>query len=921
MFNPFPGLRPFDPEEDHLFFGREKEIDALLRRLRSTSFLSVIGSSGSGKSSLVRSGLIASLYSGFMVAAGSSWRVAKSRPSDDPIGNLATSLNAADVLGTEGELASTNRILLEATLRRGTLGLVDAVRQARIPSDQNVLVVVDQFEDLFRFGRSRHIENSKDEATAFVKLLQQATQQDEVPIYVVLTMRSDFIGDCMEFTGLPEAVNAGQYLIPRMTRAELRLAITGPVAVGGGEIAPRLVLRLLNDLGDDQDQLPLLQHALMRTWDYWERHREPGEPIDIAHYEAVGTLKQALSRHAEEAYQETGPGAGSRIAERMFKALTDTFSDPRGVRRPTSVAQIAAICEVSEPEVIAVIDVFRRPGRSFLTPPASVALQSASAIDLSHESLMRCWSRLSDWAAEESLSARIYHRLSQAAAWFDEGTAGLWRDPELELGLQWKQRNRPTAAWADEYDSSFVRAMAFLDESERERNRVAAERERERKRTLAQYQWAAGLLALLLVIVGWLAYVARTENARAERNLQLAGNAVDEMLSSAGRQQARVAEDVPQMEEFRRELLDKARNFYTIFTTQKPDSEQLRHEMARAHYRLGDIYRLLQQSGEAVKEYTEAATQFEGLTRDYPGNVAYRGALAGVHNWLGETLRTLPETRADADTAYANALRLQQEIVREYPGNTEYPRELARTHYNRGILRYSTGSFNESEADFRAAIQLLKPLAEKEPDSAAAQELARASNNLGNLLRRQDRMAEAKELYDSAVANHERLTQKEPGNREYKQELATFNNNLAMLLLDQQQLDSAQERNRQALNLLEELARPALSLGMELANVHSLRCQMMGTSGPREAETECRQSFAILNQLARTEGVRNRPEFQRLSRDLGYNYLDLARHSLASDRALAQRALTQLSSLLQNIVEPDRSTLEKYYRELQQQMR
>lgn len=920
MFNPFPGLRPFDPEEDHLFFGREKEIDALLRRLRSTRFLSVIGTSGSGKSSLVRSGLIASLYSGFMVQAGSSWRVAISRPSDDPIGNLAASLNAGDVLGTEGELASTNRILLEATLRRGTLGLVEAVRQARIPKDQNVLVVVDQFEDLFRFGRSRHIENSKDEATAFVKLLLQATQQDEIPIYVVLTMRSDFIGDCMEFNGLPEAVNAGQYLIPRMTRAELRLAITGPVAVGGGEIAPRLILRLLNDLGDDQDQLPVLQHALMRTWDYWEQHRAPGEPIEIADYEAVGTLRQALSLHAEEAYQETGPAAARHIAERMFKALTDTFSDPRGVRRPTSVQQIAAICEVPESEVIEVIEIFRRPGRSFLTPPASVALHSASAIDLSHESLMRCWSRLSDWAAEESLSARIYHRLSQNATWFDEGTAGLWRDPELELGLQWKQRNRPTAAWADEYDSDFVRAMEFLEESERERNRVSSERERERKRKLAQYQWAAALLATLLVIVGWLAYVARTENTRAERNLQLAGNAVDEMLSSAGRQQARVAEDVPQMEEFRKELLDKARNFYTIFTTQKPDSEQLRHEMARAHFRLGDIYRLLQRPGEAVKEYKEAATQFDGLAKDYPSNAAYRGALAGAYNWLGETLRTLPETRADADTAYANALRLQQQIAREYPGNAEYPRELARTHYNRGILRYSTGSFDESEADFRAAIHLLKPLAEKEADSAASQELARAFNNLGNLLRRQDRMPEAKELYENALAYHERLAQKEPGNREYKQELATFNNNLAMLLLDQEQFDLAQQRNREALNLLEELARPTLSLGMELANVHNLRCQMMGSGRSREAETECQQSFDILNQLAKTEALRNRPEFQRLCRDLGYNYLDLARHVLASDPALAQRALTHLSSLLPNISEPDRSSLTKYHLELQERI-
>ena len=95
-----------------------------------------------------------------------------------------------------------------------------------------------------------------------MKLLLEATSQEEVPIYVVITMRADFIGDCMEYHGLPEAFNDGQYLVPRLTREELRAAITGPVAVGGGDIAPRLVLRLLNDLGNDQDQLPVLQHAL-----------------------------------------------------------------------------------------------------------------------------------------------------------------------------------------------------------------------------------------------------------------------------------------------------------------------------------------------------------------------------------------------------------------------------------------------------------------------------------------------------------------------------------------------------------------------------------------------------------------------------------------------------------------------------------
>ena len=424
VFNPFPGLRPFEANEDHLFFGREKEIDQLLRRLRSTRFVSVVGTSGSGKSSLVRCGLISALYGGFMVQAGSAWRVAKFRPSDDPIGNLAASLNDPGVLGTEGELASTNRILLEASLRRGSLGLVEAYRQRRIPPDEKLLVVVDQFEELFRFRRSRQVQNSKDEAIAFVKLLLEAAQTKDVPIYIVLTMRSDFIGDCIEYPGLPEAVNDGQYLIPRMTRNEIRSAITGPVAVAGGQITQRLVLRLLNDLGDDQDQLPVLQHALMRSWDYWYRNHQSSEPLDISDYDAVGTIAQALSLHAEEAYEETNVGRAAEIAERTFKALTDTFSDARGVRRPTSISHLARICEASENEIIEVIEVFRRPGRSFLTPPFSVPLESRSVIDISHESLMRCWARLIRWAEDERASASFFVRLAQAASWFAKARPG-----------------------------------------------------------------------------------------------------------------------------------------------------------------------------------------------------------------------------------------------------------------------------------------------------------------------------------------------------------------------------------------------------------------------------------------------------------------------------------------------------------------
>ena len=519
-FNPFPGLRSFEPEEDHLFFGRESRIDEILTRLRRSRFLSVVGTSGSGKSSLIRSGLIPSLHSGMMAAAGSSWRIAIFRPGEDPIGNLAAALNAPDVIGPEDDAADTNKSLIEATLRRSRMGLVESIRQARIPDHENVLVIVDQFEELFRFKNSRQLRESHDDAIAFVKMLLAAVSQQERPIYVVITMRSDFIGNCTEFDGLTEAINDGQYLVPRMNREERRSAITGPVAVGGAEISPRLVLRLLNDVGDDPDQLPTMQHAMMRTWEYWQTNHLTGEPIDLNHYEAIGTMTEALSRHAEETYLELETPERKLIAERMFKALTDKGSDARGVRSPRRLEEISALTGASQVDVISVVDVFRRPGRSFLMPPAGVELHAQSVIDISHESLMRIWTRLIQWVDEEARSAQMYLRISRAALQHQEGQAGLLRDPELQLGLNWREETRPSVTWAERYDPAFERAMLFLEASERQRDLEIADKERQRIRQLRWTRRLAIILGSAAVVTLLFGLYAMTLKIEADTNLK-----------------------------------------------------------------------------------------------------------------------------------------------------------------------------------------------------------------------------------------------------------------------------------------------------------------------------------------------------------------------------------------------------------------
>jgi len=516
--NPFPGLRPFEPDEDYLFFGRERQTDELLRRLRTTRFLSILGRSGSGKSSLVRSGLIPSLYGGAMTRAGSCWRVAIMRPGEDPIGNLAVALTAPEALGDSGDDALTCAFF-ETTLRASRLGLVECIRQSQIGPHDNVLVLVDQFEEIFRYKRSRRAGG--DDAAAFVKLLL-AARESEIPIYIAITMRSDFIGDCMEFGTLPEVVNDGIYLVPRMTRDELKIAVTGPVAVGGATIAPRLVSRLLNDVGDDPDQLPILQHALMRTWDRWSREHKPGEALDLRHYEDIGTLHDALSLHAEEAFGELDE-LGQLIAQKVFKALTDKASDPRGVRRPASVREIRAVAQASLGEIERVTESFRRAGRSFLMPTANVVLDDDSILDISHESLMRNWTRLSKWADDEAHAGQLYLSLAQAAQRHEEGRAALWRDPELQFALTWRDNEHPTPEWAERYDPSFARAMAFLDASKKERDDKAQAREARRRRELRRTRIALAVLSagfLIMVGLGYTAMQQRTEALRNERKAE-----------------------------------------------------------------------------------------------------------------------------------------------------------------------------------------------------------------------------------------------------------------------------------------------------------------------------------------------------------------------------------------------------------------
>jgi WD40 repeat protein len=494
---PYPGLRAFRRDEADIFFGRDEQVDQLLEKLRTSRFLAVIGASGCGKSSLVKAGMIAALETGFLASAGTRWRIAEMRPGNRPLHNLSEALIHHTALGyqTSKEL---DMAFLYATLKRGPLGLVEVLQERALPDRTSLLLLVDQFEEIFRYART----GGMDEADAFVALLL-ATAKHDVPVYVVITMRSDFLGDCALFMGLPEALNQSQFLTPRLTRDQRAEAIIGPASVFGDKVEPALLNHLLNDMGGGPDQLPLMQHVLMRMWTRANQSslphpmpvssrgalltsaRERTISLSLEDYQGVGGLSGALSSHADKAFDELSD-AQQCIAKVLFRCLSERGTDKRDTRCPMRLGTVAEVADVSCEDLAEVVEVFRRPSRSFITPSVETPLNADTILDIGHESLIRQWTRMNEWVEQEVNSATTYRRLEETARLWKSGNAALWGPPDLDIALDWKKREKPSAAWAARYGGNFDLAMGFLESSENKRRADDAASEALRQRELAQ---------------------------------------------------------------------------------------------------------------------------------------------------------------------------------------------------------------------------------------------------------------------------------------------------------------------------------------------------------------------------------------------------------------------------------------------------
>ena len=380
--NPYKGLHAFQTSDASAFFGRDAMIDYLIQRLESQespSFLAVVGASGSGKSSLVRAGLIPALWQG-RLAGSAGWYMVDLVPGKDPLANLVHALE---------RLAAHSNLDLAGHLTRDTRGLVRAARLVLPESDSKLVLLIDQFEELFT------LVDQESTRKHFIDLITTAVNDPRAPILFVLTLRADFYDRPLAYHELARLLQVHAETVIPLNPTELAAAIAGPIQPLGLEFEDGLVAAIVADIRSRPGGLPLMQYALSELFEQRE-----GRLLTRRSYDALGRAGGALAVRAESIYQSQDP-EGKRSAQQLFLRLVSISPSGQFTRRRVLTDELLNLMADAEP-FESTLEQYARHRLLTLDRDAASRRQT---VEVAHEALLQSWERLSGWLTARPISA------------------------------------------------------------------------------------------------------------------------------------------------------------------------------------------------------------------------------------------------------------------------------------------------------------------------------------------------------------------------------------------------------------------------------------------------------------------------------------------------------------------------------------
>ncbi|HWT00508.1 MAG TPA: TIR domain-containing protein [Pyrinomonadaceae bacterium] len=442
--SPYRGLQAFDEEHAEFFFGRDADIQRLVEKLKTTRLLAVVGPSGSGKSSLVRAGLLPALKRGALPGSD-AWAIRVFTPGERPLTQLAANLQRLY------PQAAAGKTLDELSNDERALHLQAATALADRPSAERVVWVVDQFEEVFTLCRDEA------ERRQFIANLLYAALAPGGCNVVVLTMRADFYQKCAAHPELSAQIAGQQFLVSPMSVEGLRQAIQEPAWRTGLEFEPGLVETILDDVESQPGALPLLEHALLELW---ERRR--ARLLTLEAYRECGGVEGAIAKRADAIY-ESFDAEQQSIARRVMLRLTQPGEGTEDTRRRASMSEL-----ITRPdETDKVESVVQTLADARLLTTGSSTDSGAQLVDVSHEALIRGWPRLRRWVDEDRAGLRVLRRVTEAAQEWEKATRDeslLFRGARLAQAAELRERDE---AALNDLERDFMNASVELQTRER----------------------------------------------------------------------------------------------------------------------------------------------------------------------------------------------------------------------------------------------------------------------------------------------------------------------------------------------------------------------------------------------------------------------------------------------------------------------
>jgi len=498
---PYRGLLRFEAEQAEFFYGREADTDQLLNKVSQSPFVAVIGASGSGKSSLVRAGLIPSLKNDQIPGSG-KWRHIIITPGSYPIRALADQLAILDETRDRLQFADQ----LEKRLLAGREGLRTTISTLLADSKDeagSVLLVIDQFEELFTLCLDTSQQRCNEQALAFIHNITDAVISSQHQIRIVITLRADFLNYCLAFSELKDLLQDNQLLLGPLDQSVLRDVIVRPAQQVGAFFEKGLVKTILRDVEDNPGSLPLLQHAL---YELWRARRGPWLTLEA--YEKSGGVRGALHRRAQKTYDSLSIEQQD-IARNIFLRLTSLGEGVSDTRRRVDFDELY-LSGIDQDQVDVVLH--KLSGSN-----ARLIVTTETEVEVAHEALIQGWGTLREWLDTDRESLRIHRNLTQDAEEWDKDLnrdqGALYRGARLAQVLEWAEDH---AGDLNPLENEFLMASRVHQVNELE----DAKRQAGRLRQRAIYLTVALVVAL---IAAFFAFQFWNRSAQtAERNAELA---------------------------------------------------------------------------------------------------------------------------------------------------------------------------------------------------------------------------------------------------------------------------------------------------------------------------------------------------------------------------------------------------------------